>query len=138
MGNEWSNCLLTSDHKFPYWLIIGFETRVTRRKLLVEYELLILISSPIFREVRASQSLVFCVVFYILLFVFLSGFLWQLFCLSFDLGFLITPFVSSKLFLHHWLGSQHDRFPDTYLLLAEDFISQFAIVITAFLSHYKW
>ena len=44
---------------------------------------------------RVSQSLVFCIVFCISLFVILS-FFWPTYCLSFDLRLLITPLVSSN------------------------------------------
>jgi hypothetical protein len=46
-------------------------------------------------EVRAAQSLVFCVVFCRSLFVLLFFFFCPLHCLSFDLRLLITPLVSS-------------------------------------------
>ena len=50
--------------------------------------------TPVFREVRFTQSLVFCVFFYRPLFVVLSFFFWSLYCLSFlDLRLLITPLI---------------------------------------------
>ena len=92
MGNEWSSCLMTSNHKFHSWLIIGFVTRVTRRVTIVEQELLTLNSSSVFSEVCVAQFLVFCVMFCISLFVLLSFFFWPLFCLFFfDLRILFTP-----------------------------------------------
>ena len=53
----------------------------------------------VFCKFRVSQSLVFCVVFRITLFVILSFFFWALHCLSFYLWFLITHLVSSNFFL---------------------------------------
>ena len=53
-----------------------------------------LISAPGFSGVRTSRSLVFIVVFYISLFVLPSFVIWLLYCLSFDLRFLIIPSVS--------------------------------------------
>jgi hypothetical protein len=55
-------------------------------------------SLPVFSGVRvAAQSLVFCVMFYRMLFVFCS---WPLYCLSFDLQLLITPlYLQNFLFL---------------------------------------
>jgi len=51
-------------------------------------------SSPVFSGVYVAQSLVFCVVFYVPLFVFLSfSFRHCIYCLSFDLRFLITPSI---------------------------------------------
>jgi hypothetical protein len=45
---------------------------------------------------RVTRSLVFCVVFYIPLFVLLSFFFWTLYCLSVYLRILITPLVPSN------------------------------------------
>jgi hypothetical protein len=57
-------------------------------------------AGPVFRVVRVTRSLLFCVVFSRSLFiVFLLAIAH---CLSFfDLGFLITPLVSSKPFLNN-------------------------------------
>jgi len=54
-------------------------------------------SSTIFREVRVSRTLVFCLVCCRSLFVLLSFFVWTLYYLSFNLRILITPLVSSTL-----------------------------------------
>ena len=43
-----------------------------------------------------TRSLVLCVLFCRSLFVLLSLFFWQLYCLSFDYRFVITPLVSSN------------------------------------------
>ena len=58
-------------------------------------------SPPVFSGVRATRTLVFCVVFYRSLIVLLSCFFWQLCCLSFfDLRILIAYFFGAfKLFL---------------------------------------
>ena len=69
--------VLNIPRSFPHsWLIIEFETRVTRREPLVEQELLTIpehMSSPsVFSGVCVARSLVFCVVFCRLLFVLFS------------------------------------------------------------------
>ena len=73
-------------------------TRVTRQMPLVEQELLTvpkhLSSAAGFSGLGVAQSLVFCVVFRRSLFVL---FILPLYCLSFDLWFLITPLVSASL-----------------------------------------
>jgi hypothetical protein len=48
--------------------------------------------TPVFSGVRGALSLVFCAMFCRSLFVLLSIFFWPLYCLSFDLRLLITPF----------------------------------------------
>jgi hypothetical protein len=95
--------MLTFDHGYvpfvvitilsfpPLWFITGFVTRVTRRMLLVEQELITvpehLRSSPVFSGVRGTLSLVFYTLFCRSLFSPLSVFLLSLCCtcLSFDL-----------------------------------------------------
>ena len=64
---------------------------------------------------RVIRSLVFCVVFCRPLFVFLSFFLWQLCCLSFDLRILITSLISSNysfsiITYHHNIYKSYDMF----------------------------
>ena len=53
-------------------------------------------SLPVFSGVQVTRSLVFCVMFCKSLFVFLSLFFQPLCCLSFNLGIVIAPLVSSK------------------------------------------
>ena len=73
--------------------------RRTLRMPHVEQELLTLqehrSSPPIFRDVRVSLSLVFCLVLCRSLFVLLSFCAWTLYYLSFDFRLLITSLVSS-------------------------------------------
>ena len=73
--------------------------RRTLRMPDVEQELLTLqehrSSPPIFRDVRVSLSLVFCLVLCRSLFVLLSFCAWTLYYLSFDFRLLITSLVSS-------------------------------------------
>ena len=75
-------------------LATGFVTRLTRRVLLVEHELLTLSehmsSPPAFSGVRVTPSLVLCVCFRRSLFVLLYFFFWPLCCLFFDIRILIT------------------------------------------------
>jgi hypothetical protein len=65
----------------------------------------------VFGGVRVARSLVFCVVFCTSLFVLLS-FLWSLRCLSFDVRFLITTFVSPNVFSITWLNKCSDYYYD--------------------------
>ena len=75
----------------PVWLITRFVTRVTRRMLPVEHELLTvpehLRSSPFFSGVRGARSLCFYALFCRSLFAPLSCFFLSLCCtcMSFDL-----------------------------------------------------
>ena len=87
---------------FPHlWLTLGFETRVTRQRSLVEQELNPLpehlISPPVFSEVHVPLSLVLCVCFvdrYLFFYYFLF---WPLCCLFFfDVRILFTPLISSS------------------------------------------
>ena len=77
------------------------KNRLKRRVLLEEWELFILpeymISSPVFSGVRVTRSLDLCVCFIDRCLSWCS-FFWPLYCLSFDLGILITPLVSPSLF----------------------------------------
>jgi hypothetical protein len=80
------------------WFITGFVTRLTRRVLLVEQQLLThpehLSSSPVYNGVRVTWSLVLCVCFVDRC---LSFFFLPLCCLFFfDIRILITPLVSSN------------------------------------------
>jgi len=54
------------------------------------------------QEISFSQFVVFCAVFCILLFALLSIFSWSLYCLAYDLRFLITPFGIFKLFVYQY------------------------------------
>ena len=86
-----TNVLICRIHNVP---------RRTLQMHHVEQELLTLqeylSSHPIFREVRVSLSLVFCLVLCRSLFVLLSFFIWKLYYLFFfNLRLLITPLVSS-------------------------------------------
>ena len=95
--HKWPWIYSVNRNHYPHsWLITGFVTRLTRRVPLVEQELLTLpehlSSSPVL-VVRVAQSLVFCVMCCISLFVLLSFFLCCLF--FFDLRLLITAMVSS-------------------------------------------
>ena len=85
----------------PYHLVCYYSN--TTQVPPVEKELLILPEHlslpPAFNGVRVTQSLVFCVMFCRLLFVLLSFFLWQMYCLSFfdSLGlglWCLTPYFS--------------------------------------------
>ena len=60
--------------------------------------------TPVFNGVHVAGCLVFCVMFYRPLFV-----LWSLFCLSFDLRNLITPFLSSNTSLPTYERSASNR-----------------------------
>jgi hypothetical protein len=69
---------------FPHsWLIIGFVTRLTRRVLLVEQELLThpehLSSPPVLSGFRVTRSLVLCVCFADRCMSFCTFFFWPLF-----------------------------------------------------------
>ena len=73
--------------------MFGFVTRVTRRVPLVEQKQLtrggggyLCSFIPVLNAVRVAQSLVFCVVFCILLFAVLSFFFWSLCCLLTHFG----------------------------------------------------
>ena len=91
-----------------YWQCSLIETRWAS---LVKQELQTtpdhLRSLPIFSE---GQSLVFCVVFYMSLFVFLWFYLCPLHWLSFDLRFLITALVSSSYFCRYMLNFHYESF----------------------------
>jgi hypothetical protein len=75
-----------------------------------------------FCGVHTAQSVVFCVVFCISLFFFLSLFFWPLYYLSFcDIRLWITPLVSSNLFTIQTL--QHRRQLDDYWVQEVDNIN---------------
>ena len=85
---------------FPHsCLITGFVTRLTRHVPLMEQELLTLSehlnSPPIFKWGSCYSIFSFMCMSCRSLFFLLSFFFWPLWCLSFDLRILITPFVSS-------------------------------------------
>jgi hypothetical protein len=87
-------------HSFHHsWLIAGIVARVTPRISPVEQELLTLsehLSSP--RLFVRFVFCVFCVVFWISLFVLWHFFRWSLYLLSFfNLGLLITPLKYSSI-----------------------------------------
>ena len=95
---QWSNPVLS--YFLTYHQIDSASTKKGPKKgPLVEQEFLNhpdQMSSTSFLVV--VQSLVFCVVFYRLMFVFSFFFLWPLYCLSFDLRLLNHPFDIYKLF----------------------------------------
>ena len=81
------------------WPITGLLTRAVRRVSRLEQEVLILSGvpefTPFFNDVDVAQSVVFCVLFCISMFVFLSFIVWSWHCLSFfELRLPITPLVS--------------------------------------------
>ena len=110
----WNICV-TNDHgyvplvvstsrSFPYsWLITRFVTRITRRVLLLDQELITLpehlSSAPVYRGVRVTRSLVLYVCFVDLCLSFCNFFCWPLCCLSFDIRLLVTPLVSSNSYI---------------------------------------
>ena len=75
-------------------------TRLTRRVLLVEHELLNvpedLSSPPIFSGVRVTRSLVLYICFIDRCLSFSTFFFWSLCRIFFDMRILITPLVSSS------------------------------------------
>ena len=101
LSREFSLIVITI-WSYPHsWLISEFVTRATRRVHMWSRNCLPFRSTwvpSVVNGVRVTRSLVFSVMFCILLLVLLSFFFWLLCCLSFfELRLLINPLVSSNL-----------------------------------------
>ena len=86
---------ITNDHKVSYSPVHSIDKLKTWVPLEEQQILTFpehLMSSVPFSRVRVAQSLVFCVLFGISLFVHFSLFFWQFRCFFFDLGLLDYPF----------------------------------------------
>jgi hypothetical protein len=96
---------VSTSRSFPYsWLITWFVTRITRRVLLLDQELITLpehlSSTPVYSGVRVTRSLVLYVCFVDFCLSLCNIFIWLLCCLSFfDIRLLITPLISSNSYI---------------------------------------
>jgi hypothetical protein len=128
---SWCHLFIYMNHS---WLLTGFVTRVTRRVLLVERELLTLPEHQElitdFSGVRFFRSLIFCVMCCKLLFQCLSfcPFL-PLCCLSFfDLRILITPLVFSNSLYYLLTCYRHEsRHNSAHLIINHDWLYFFLL-----------